>query len=212
MDKMLYVRNFKNDLIAGYFVEAFDAMMRISNHLQSNFIPKDREHRDYLFNMIATFLSVGGLIDSNEDIIKRIQKFKHPLIQLVHIRNFIFSNFLKIINNDDDEIDIHFYKMENCSIEMCANKGAGKFETTVYPDEDSLINRAHLAFGCILIGMEINPSKILRCKRDGCLKFYYAGKPGLNWNFKRKYCSIKCGDAQRLKDWRVTKKILEISL
>ncbi len=202
MDKMLYIKNFKKDLIADYFVDAFDAMMELSRLPQSDFIPKNKH---YLFDMVATFLSVGELFYEKKDIITRIQKHKDPLSQLIIIRNFIFENFLKIVDNKDDEIDIFFYKIENCSIDMHANKRAGKFETTVLPDDDSLLNVARLAFGCILTGLEINPAKILRCKRDNCRKFFYSGKPGTNWKFKRVFCSLKCSNAQRLLNWRHAK-------
>ena len=209
MDKILYVRNFKKDLIAGYFVDAFNAMMQISNHLQSDFIPKDEEHSDYLFNLVATFISVGELMWRKEEVIEQIvNEYKHPYKELVNIRNFIFGNFLKIINinNEDDGMDIYFYRMKNCSIDMRANKRAGKFETTVFlegGDDAPLLSKAQLAFGCILTGMEINPARILRCERANCIKFFYSGKPGRNWKFKRRFCSTKCGNAQRMRNWKL---------
>ena len=206
MDKMLYVRNFKKDLIADYFVDGFNAMMQISNHLQSDFIPKDEEHSDYLFNLVATFISVGELMWRKEEVIEYINRSKHPYLELVHIRNFIFGNFLKIINNEDDGMDIYFYRMKNCSIDMRANKRAGKFETTVFlegGDDAPLLSKAQLAFGCILTGMEINPARILRCERANCIKFFYSGKPGRNWKFKRRFCSTKCGNAQRMRNWKL---------
>ncbi len=212
MDKMLYIRNFKKDLIADYFVDAFDAMIKIARHSQSDFIPTDKHYEDYLFNMVATFLSVGGLFEDKKDTITRIRRYKHTFLQLVNIRNFIFENFLKIVNNKDDGLDIFFYKMENCSIDMHANKRAGKFETTIFPDDNSLLNIARLAFGCILTGLEINPAKILRCKRANCMKFFYAGKVGSSWKFKRRYCSTKCANAQRLLNWRRAKEWSEVNL
>ena len=210
MDKILYVRNFKKDLIACYFVDGFNAMMQISNHLQSDFIPKDKEHSEYLFNLVATFISVGELMWHKEEVIEYISRSKHPYIELVNVRNFIFGNFLKLINNEDDGMDIYFYRMKNCSIDMRANKRAEKFETTVFlkgGDDAPLLSKAQLAFGCILTGMEINPAKIIRCERSNCLKFFYNGKPGRSWKFKRRFCSTKCGNAQRLLNWRHAKQI-----
>ncbi len=208
MDKILYVRNFKKDPLACYFVDGFNAMIDIANHLQSDFIAKDKEHSDYLFNMIATFISVGELLDHKESIIEQIiNEHKHPYIELVHIRNFIFGNFLKIVDNKEEGMDINFYEMKNCTVQMHANKQAGKFETTVIPKDYSLLGRAQLAFGCILTGLEINPAKIQRCERANCIKFYYAGRLGVSWKFKRRFCSKKCANAQRQLKWQHAKQI-----
>jgi hypothetical protein len=221
MDKILYMSNFKNDPIRECFEDAFHAMMNYQKILPSFFIPEswdnanDRKTWRENLELAAEFISIDGLIYSQNEVINMIEKTRQPTRTLIEIRMSIFSKLLAILEGDHGE-DIHLFKLEGVSIELRVNKRAGKFEATVFTNEglgyeEQIKTLTDLSFGIIMINLEIDPSRFKRCECEKCQMIIYEGKPGKRDKMSKKYCSTNCGQNHRNQTRRLNHQYEQIN-
>jgi len=207
MDKILYISNFQNDPIRECFEDGFHAMMQYQRILPSFFIPESWDNADDVkqwgknLELVASFLSIDGLIYSPDEVMSSIKRTPNPTKTLIEIRMSIFLKLLNILEGEHD-MNIHMFELTNTRIELRVNKRAGKFEASIFTSEDlsyeeQVMTLTNLSFGIIMTNLEIDPSRFKRCASQKCQMIFYEGKPGKRDKMSKKYCSTNCGQNER---------------